>query len=89
MLLRNYANRILWFSHSVFRPVFSSMLILREYAEDFVEDFCEAEDVSDVEWTEVVVEMVVNESIVHGEKGCSCSWFGRLCKEAQIEAVCP
>ena len=54
-----------------------------------MEDFCEAEDMGDIEWTEVMVEMVVYKSIVDSEEGCSCPWFGCLGKEAQIEAVYP
>jgi hypothetical protein len=41
-----------------------------------MKDFCEAEDVGYVEWAEVVVEVVVNESIVDGKEGCPGSWFG-------------
>jgi hypothetical protein len=40
-----------------------------------MQDLCEAEDVGDVEWTKVVMEVVVDEGIVDGEEGCSCPWF--------------
>ena len=41
-----------------------------------MQDLCEAEDVGDVEWAKVVMEVVVDESIVDGEEGRSCPWFG-------------
>lgn len=76
MLLRSYASRILWFSRFALRPVVSYGTCKCDYAEDFMQDLCEAEDVGDVEWTKVVMEVVVDESIVDGEEGCSCPWFG-------------
>lgn len=52
-----------------------------------MQDFCKAEDVGDIEWTKVMMEMIVNKSIVDSEECCSCSWFRRLGKEAQVKAV--
>ena len=41
-----------------------------------MQDLCEAEAVGDVEWTKVVMEVVVDEGIVDGEERRSCPWFG-------------
>ena len=49
--------------------------------------FCEPEDVGDVEWTEVIVEGVVEESVVDGEEDCSLLRFRCLWEEGQVEAV--
>ena len=76
MLSRNYGSRILWFFRSGFRPFISHDSYEGEYAEDFMKDFCEAEDMGYVERTKIVVEVVVNESIVDGKEGGPSSGFG-------------